>query len=61
MNALDSRCSMPVDSGKECDKPMGIRYVFVKPRGKCMAMEYGGCGGNKNNFKTLSECEKTCS
>ncbi|KAF7248459.1 Fused toxin protein [Varanus komodoensis] len=27
---------------------------------KCERFIYGGCDGNKNNFKTLKECRQTC-
>ncbi|KAG8181902.1 hypothetical protein JTE90_026060 [Oedothorax gibbosus] len=36
------------------------RYFFNKASGKCERFIYGGCGGNENNFKTLSECHDNC-
>uniref|UniRef100_A0A3Q0QZT4 BPTI/Kunitz inhibitor domain-containing protein n=1 Tax=Amphilophus citrinellus TaxID=61819 RepID=A0A3Q0QZT4_AMPCI len=36
------------------------RYFFNVNSGRCELFEYGGCGGNKNNFETLEECEETC-
>ncbi|KAH8392078.1 hypothetical protein KR215_000243 [Drosophila sulfurigaster] len=27
---------------------------------ECVNFIYGGCGGNKNRFKTKEECEETC-
>ena len=27
---------------------------------ECVRFNYGGCGGNGNNFRTLKDCEKRC-
>ena len=35
---------------------------LTPPRtGACIQFPWGGCGGNANNFLSLSECEATCS
>lgn len=34
------------------------RYTFEN--GECTEFNYGGCGGNNNNFNTLAECQSTC-
>ena len=26
----------------------------------CKPLYYGGCGGNKNNFRTMTDCHKAC-
>ncbi|KAK3084457.1 hypothetical protein FSP39_013863 [Pinctada imbricata] len=36
------------------------RYFYNKKTGHCERFIYGGCGGNKNNFKTLQKCKETC-
>lgn len=36
-----------------------MRYTYM-PNGKCEMFEYGGCGGNENNFLTKEDCENTC-
>ena len=36
------------------------RVFFNKKTGLCEHFTFGGCGGNKNNFKTIADCEKTC-
>ena len=37
-----------------------MRYAFDKTRGDCRQFQYGGCGGNGNNFATANECRKKC-
>ena len=36
------------------------RFFFDRHEGKCKEFIYGGCSGNKNNFRTLGECQSTC-
>ncbi|XP_003379276.1 putative kunitz/Bovine pancreatic trypsin inhibitor domain protein [Trichinella spiralis] len=38
-----------------------LRYYFNRDAGRCEFFFYSGCGGNKNNFKTLAQCELFCS
>ena len=40
--------------------PLG-RYHFNKEAGTCEQFYYGGCGGNKNNFKKERSCRSRCS
>uniref|UniRef100_A0A8D2L088 BPTI/Kunitz inhibitor domain-containing protein n=1 Tax=Varanus komodoensis TaxID=61221 RepID=A0A8D2L088_VARKO len=51
-------CWLPSDPGP-CDGYFP-RYFYNSASKKCEKFIYGGCGGNKNNFKTLKECERTC-
>lgn len=37
------------------------RFYFDSSDGQCKGFYYGGCEGNKNNFKSLQECEARCS
>ncbi|EUB61667.1 Kunitz-like protease inhibitor [Echinococcus granulosus] len=37
-----------------------LRYAYDKKLDQCVEFTFGGCGGNKNNFETLEECEKNC-
>ncbi|KAB7500859.1 Carboxypeptidase inhibitor SmCI, partial [Armadillidium nasatum] len=36
------------------------RYFYNNATGQCEKFIYGGCGGNGNNFKLLSDCEDKC-
>jgi len=50
-------CNLNQKTGCEAAFP---RFFFNKKTGKCEKFVYGGCGGNKNNFKTKISCEITC-
>ncbi|XP_042350914.1 tissue factor pathway inhibitor-like [Plectropomus leopardus] len=41
-------------------KAIKYRFFFNVDTGNCELFEYGGCGGNANNFETLEACEETC-
>ncbi|XP_063000993.1 kunitz-like toxin PcKuz3 [Elgaria multicarinata webbii] len=51
-------CHMPVQRGL-C---YGYHHrFFYKPSSnQCKSFIYGGCGGNKNNFRTFMECQRKC-
>eukprot|EP00058_Branchiostoma_floridae_P022676 XP_002608166.1 hypothetical protein BRAFLDRAFT_90419 [Branchiostoma floridae] len=36
------------------------RFYFDTAEKKCKPFIFGGCGGNRNNFLTLQDCETTC-
>nr|CDS20674.1 amyloid protein 2 like [Echinococcus granulosus] len=36
------------------------RWAYNATSGDCERLIYGGCGGNKNQFKTKKECRRTC-
>ncbi|CAJ0569807.1 unnamed protein product, partial [Mesorhabditis spiculigera] len=36
------------------------RYYYSADERTCLPMEYGGCGGNLNNFPTRDLCERFC-
>ncbi|XP_003380506.1 putative papilin [Trichinella spiralis] len=36
------------------------RWHYEPRRGECIEFVYGGCGGNRNNFKTRQDCERVC-
>merc|ERR1712212_65054 len=50
-------CNLNKKTGCEAAFP---RFYFNKKTGKCEKFIYGGCGGNKNNFKKKTSCEITC-
>ncbi|XP_070693780.1 tissue factor pathway inhibitor a [Pempheris klunzingeri] len=41
-------------------KAIKRRFFFSIDTGHCELFEYGGCGGNANNFLTMEACEETC-
>ncbi|XP_069010945.1 tissue factor pathway inhibitor a [Embiotoca jacksoni] len=41
-------------------KAIKNRFFFNVNTGRCELFEYGGCGGNANNFQTMEACEETC-
>jgi hypothetical protein len=43
----------------DCDAAIP-RFFFDTLKGVCAPFTYGGCGGNENNFETLSECDEAC-
>lgn len=51
-------CALKDDQGP-C-KAMKDRFFFNVDTGHCELFEYGGCGGNDNNFETVEACEETC-
>ncbi|GFU13369.1 carboxypeptidase inhibitor SmCI [Nephila pilipes] len=51
-------CALPADSGI-CMGPFD-RYYFDSTSGECKTFNYGGCGGNLNNFETIEECNEKC-
>ncbi|KAG5314845.1 VKT1A inhibitor, partial [Acromyrmex insinuator] len=53
-----SICLLPINSGP-CIANI-LRYAYNSASGQCEQFVYGGCDGNANNFKTMSECELAC-
>ncbi len=37
------------------------RFYFDSASGTCKTFDYGGCGGNGNNFLTKANCMQSCS
>ncbi|XP_072910320.1 actinia tenebrosa protease inhibitors-like isoform X2 [Hemitrygon akajei] len=56
------------ERSKDCSNPKVIGpcenftpyYYYNKKTGKCEKFLYGGCDGNRNRFKMLSECKIQC-
>ena len=55
---LPDICSLPKEVGR-C-KALIPRYYYNTTTRKCEKFYYGGCGGNQNNFKSLSQCNAKC-
>ncbi len=51
-------CHLPKDSGP-CDAFLR-RYHYDPQAGECKEFDYGGCGGNRNNFLLKKTCEDEC-
>jgi hypothetical protein len=51
-------CSLPGVVGP-CEAIIP-RFYYNAVTGQCESFEYGGCGGNANNFLTQEECEAAC-
>ena len=51
-------CSLPKEVGP-CDA-LFRRFYFDKSVGTCKQFIFGGCGGNKNNFKSSADCVEAC-
>ncbi|XP_022240776.1 papilin-like, partial [Limulus polyphemus] len=54
----DNECNLPKESG-HC-LAYFRNYYYNSEHQQCEEFIYGGCGGNKNNFKSKEECEETC-
>ncbi|KHJ80974.1 Kunitz/Bovine pancreatic trypsin inhibitor domain protein, partial [Oesophagostomum dentatum] len=54
-------CYTEVDQGHTCDtaKP-GLRYFYDATTNSCWPFLYKGCGGNKNNYKSDTDCLIRC-
>ncbi|XP_037082324.1 tissue factor pathway inhibitor-like [Pollicipes pollicipes] len=51
-------CTLPAEVG-DCRAALP-RYFFDPKSSQCKEFTYGGCGGNRNNFQTLEDCEQKC-
>lgn len=59
-NKVKTACACRLPSLEGPCKAREERYFYNKKTGLCEKFYYGGCRGNKNNFKTLQECKRTC-
>lgn len=55
---LSNACETDIDPG-ECGGKF-MRYGFDRQTNECRRFQYSGCGGNFNNFASLTECKKKC-
>ena len=51
-------CSLSRDSGP-CEASIN-RWYFCYHDNICKQFQYGGCGGNDNNFLSKDDCEGMC-
>ena len=64
----DCQCKNAVCEPGPCQEKPGVvgyceaivpRWTFSMDMG-CYLFQYGGCGGNSNNWDTKEECEQEC-
>eukprot|EP01026_Neomeris_dumetosa_P034032 TRINITY_DN2731_c1_g1_i3.p1 TRINITY_DN2731_c1_g1~~TRINITY_DN2731_c1_g1_i3.p1 ORF type:complete len:520 (-),score=74.17 TRINITY_DN2731_c1_g1_i3:133-1692(-) len=55
---LPEICLLKMDKGP-CEGDQK-RWYYDSDDGNCVDFSYGGCSGNKNNFKTKEKCESQC-
>ncbi|KAJ8724115.1 hypothetical protein PYW07_008095 [Mythimna separata] len=55
---LEEFCFYDIDAGP-C-KNMETRYAYDSELGRCVTFQYGGCGGNQNNFPDKRYCCYYC-
>ena len=56
--ALPQACYLDVDVG-QCQGRL-TRVYFNRNTRRCELFDFGGCGGNANNFFSFPECNRTC-
>merc|ERR1711936_559192 len=55
----DPLCFEPAQQGRLMCRGFFPRFTWNQDRG-CHSIVYGGCGGGRNLFVTLEECEAAC-
>ena len=58
-SGLCNPCYQDLDTGNKCRKSM-FRWHYNLNKEKCTEFIYNGCGGNDNNFKSLTDCNRIC-
>jgi len=51
-------CGLPIVAGP-CQAVIP-RFAFDGANNACVPFNYGGCGGNDNNYATLADCQRAC-
>ncbi|KAH8412084.1 hypothetical protein KR222_009114, partial [Zaprionus bogoriensis] len=52
-------CGLPHSVEGDC-KAMNHMWTYDAKKNECIKFIYGGCKGNKNKFKNLSQCRQKC-
>merc|ERR1712013_274541 len=55
----DPLCFEPAQSGRRMCRGFFPRFTWSQDKG-CHSIIYGGCGGGRNLFVTVDECEAAC-
>lgn len=58
---LNEACSGPATMGDASCSAAFMYYTHDADGGICRPILYGGCGGTKNLYQTLEECQAACS
>ncbi|CAH0719455.1 unnamed protein product, partial [Brenthis ino] len=58
LSNLDTWCQFQPKIGN-CEKSLQKFYYDLQLH-HCVPFNYSGCGGNRNNFETLADCEQLC-
>jgi len=61
--SLVEACDFDSNEGEDCSggmPPPQDVYYFDKTSKFCEPLKYKGCGGNKNRFATMADCESFC-
>lgn len=59
-NILETICRMTQDPGTTCGTNTLTRYSFNTNTRVCESFTYRGCGGNRNNFASMTQCSNFC-
>ncbi|XP_063786056.1 collagen alpha-1(VII) chain-like [Pseudophryne corroboree] len=57
-STFEDPCLLPMDEGF-CSRYI-LRWYYHSQADSCRPFVYGGCGGNRNRFKTRQKCEQRC-
>ncbi|KAH0623245.1 hypothetical protein JD844_031331 [Phrynosoma platyrhinos] len=55
---MPPKCELPKHGGF-C-RATKLRFYYNSDSGRCEKFYYGGCLGNKNNFRTMIDCLRDC-
>ncbi|PIO66636.1 Kunitz/Bovine pancreatic trypsin inhibitor domain protein [Teladorsagia circumcincta] len=54
------KCMPDKAESRDCGGKKLVEYFYDVKRARCFPFEYTGCGGNANNFPSVTECKQKC-